>query len=287
MNKRQPSALMRLTAKLLAACLAAITNRLPRHLAARPFISPFCEWSMIWKVKKRHKPSNQGWRVKIDGQQRAQNCSHGAKKPANDPMPRLPGGPCHHRFRRHNGPLRALKTLISRIFVQSMPFQCPTWPPDWPSIELAIQEAIRTGQWGQYHSPLIKSLQKRLAEYLKSGPIRLCCSGTAALELALRCCRIRETDEVILAAYDFPGNFRTVELLGAKPVLVDATSNFIAGRRVISPHDAEQVAAPAPACAVTLHTRMALPTCTHCGKLRRSRLVSDRRCPSGDRRSDR
>lgn len=161
-------------------------------------------------------------------------------------MPRLPGGPCHHRFRRHNGPLRALKTLISRIFVQSMPFQCPTWPPDWPSIELAIQEAIRTGQWGQYHSPLIKSLQKRLAEYLKSGPIRLCCSGTAALELALRCCRIRETDEVILAAYDFPGNFRTVELLGARPVLVDATSNFIAGRHAISPSpDAEQVAAAA------------------------------------------
>ena len=33
--------------------------------------------------------------------------------------------------------------------------------------------------------------------------------------------QIGSGDEIILAAYDYPGNFRTIELLGARPVLVD------------------------------------------------------------------
>ena len=48
-----------------------------------------------------------------------------------------------------------------------------------------------------------------------------CCSGTVAVELALRGLRIGTGDEVILAAYDFPGNFRCIEASGALPVLVD------------------------------------------------------------------
>ena len=104
-----------------------------------------------------------------------------------------------------------------------MTFECPAWPPDWPEIEAAALAAIRSGEWGQYHAMLAKSLQKRLASDLDCSNVRLCCSGTAALELALRCCQISTGDEVIVSAYDFPGNFRTVELLGAKPVLVDVT----------------------------------------------------------------
>ena len=102
-----------------------------------------------------------------------------------------------------------------------MPFQCPNWPPDWPSIKAAAVAAIQSGEWGQYHSALTKTLEKRLSSDFNSGPVRLCCSGTAALELALRGSKISSGDEVIMAAYDFPGNFRTVELLGAKPVLTD------------------------------------------------------------------
>lgn len=49
----------------------------------------------------------------------------------------------------------------------------------------------------------------------------LCSSGTIAVELALRGLKIGAGDEVILAGYDFPGNFRAVEAVGAKPVLVD------------------------------------------------------------------
>ena len=49
----------------------------------------------------------------------------------------------------------------------------------------------------------------------------LCSSGTVAVELALRGWKVGPGDEVILAAYDFKGNFANVVNLGATPVLVD------------------------------------------------------------------
>jgi dTDP-4-amino-4,6-dideoxygalactose transaminase len=48
-----------------------------------------------------------------------------------------------------------------------------------------------------------------------------CCSGTFAVELALRAVGVKAGDEVVLAAYDFPGNFRAIEAIDARPVLVD------------------------------------------------------------------
>lgn len=48
-----------------------------------------------------------------------------------------------------------------------------------------------------------------------------CCSGTFAVELALRSLKVEAGDEVILAAYDFSGNFKAVEAIGARPVLID------------------------------------------------------------------
>ncbi len=45
------------------------------------------------------------------------------------------------------------------------------------------------------------------------------------MELALRGLKVGPGDEVILAGYDFPGNFRAVEAVGAKPVLVDLVGN--------------------------------------------------------------
>ena len=46
-------------------------------------------------------------------------------------------------------------------------------------------------------------------------------NGTDAVELALRALKIGPGDEVILAAYDYPGNFLGVHAVGAVPVLVD------------------------------------------------------------------
>jgi len=55
--------------------------------------------------------------------------------------------------------------------------------------------------------------------------VTLCQSGTFATELALRGLRVGPADEVILAGYDFGGNFAAIEATGAKPVLVDVTEN--------------------------------------------------------------
>lgn len=106
-----------------------------------------------------------------------------------------------------------------------MPFDCPTWPPSWPEIESAARRLIRSGEWGKYQSATRLALEQRLKATFRATVARLCCSGTAALEIALRAAQIGSGDEVILAAYDYPGNFRTIELVGARPVLVDVSAD--------------------------------------------------------------
>ena len=106
-----------------------------------------------------------------------------------------------------------------------MPERIPAWPPDWPEIASAIQKCISSGQWGKYHSDTCRELRLRLTQMTGVSHCRLCCSGTAALEIALRTAGVKPGDEVIIAALDYPGNFRCVEALGAKPVLVDVKSD--------------------------------------------------------------
>jgi len=102
-----------------------------------------------------------------------------------------------------------------------MRFRCPPWPPPWPEIEQSIAESWQTGQWGRYRSANHDILQQRLEEIFAVESARLTCSGSAAIEIALRAAAVGPGDEVILAAYDYPGNFRSIELVGARPVLID------------------------------------------------------------------
>ncbi len=102
-----------------------------------------------------------------------------------------------------------------------MPFDNPIWPPQWPEIEQAAIGVIRSGQWGNYHSQVCNALEKRLANRFQASHVRLCCSGSAAIEIALRASGVGSGHEVIVSAYDYPGNFRAIELVGARPVLVD------------------------------------------------------------------
>jgi dTDP-4-amino-4,6-dideoxygalactose transaminase len=60
-----------------------------------------------------------------------------------------------------------------------------------------------------------------LTGYHQVEQVWLCSSGTLAVELALRGLKVEHGDEVILAGYDFAGNFRAVEAVDAWPVLVD------------------------------------------------------------------
>jgi dTDP-4-amino-4,6-dideoxygalactose transaminase len=85
----------------------------------------------------------------------------------------------------------------------------------------ALEAAYRDGSWGKYHGRHVERLERRLAEGHAVEFALTCGSGTFAVELALRALKIGPGDEVILSAYDYPGNFLTVHALGARPVLVD------------------------------------------------------------------
>src|SRR5918911_1997095 len=87
----------------------------------------------------------------------------------------------------------------------------PEGPPDWPPPDEAVREALlaayRDGAWGKYHGGLVHKLEGRLAAE-HGVPFALACgSGTFAVELALRALRVGPGDEVVLAAYDYGGNF--------------------------------------------------------------------------------
>lgn len=103
----------------------------------------------------------------------------------------------------------------------------------WPKFESSVQqkidravnEALRDGSWGHYHGRWTEQLVDLMGSKLDNRSVMLCSSGTISVELALRGLGVRADDEVILAGYDFPGNFRAIEAIGALPVLVDVIPN--------------------------------------------------------------
>jgi dTDP-4-amino-4,6-dideoxygalactose transaminase len=101
----------------------------------------------------------------------------------------------------------------------------PEGPPDWPpsdeSVRAALEEAWRAGSWGKYDGGHVRRLEERLAAEHEVGHALACSSGTYAVELALRALKVGASDEVILAGYDYGGNFLGVHAVGARPVLVD------------------------------------------------------------------
>jgi perosamine synthetase len=97
----------------------------------------------------------------------------------------------------------------------------PSWPRPDPAITANLQAALRDGSWGAYEGRWSERLRSALESRHETPYVRLCCSGTLAVELALVAVGVESGDEVVMGAYDFPGNFRCVEHLQAVPVLVD------------------------------------------------------------------
>jgi len=101
----------------------------------------------------------------------------------------------------------------------------PQGPPDWPfpdeDVLAALHAAYRDGSWGKYHGGNVERLEEQLARYHDLPCALTCASGTFAVELALRALKVGPGDEVVLAAYDYGGNFLGVHAVGARPVLVD------------------------------------------------------------------
>lgn len=101
----------------------------------------------------------------------------------------------------------------------------PSGPPGWPiqdeDVQQALQQAYAAGDWGRYDGPASERLVAELAAMHQVEHVMPLCSGTIAVELALRGLGVQSEEEVLLAAYDFAGNFRAIEAIGARPVLVD------------------------------------------------------------------
>ena len=93
------------------------------------------------------------------------------------------------------------------------------------SVVESLRLAINGDQWHKYHGNCLSELGQRLQTTFQCQHAVLCCSGTIAVELALRGAGVNTGDEVILAGYDYPGNFRAIEAIGAIPVLVDVIPN--------------------------------------------------------------
>ena len=102
--------------------------------------------------------------------------------------------------------------------VTAGPFE---WPLPDEQVRTALEAVLQDGDWGRYHGQRCEQLRLALAAMHGREHVQLTCSGTMAVELALRGVGVQPGDEVLLAAYDFPGNFRAIEAIGARPVLVD------------------------------------------------------------------
>lgn len=88
----------------------------------------------------------------------------------------------------------------------------------------SLTAAYHDGSWGKYEGQYVARLEGRLAEYHGVEFALSCASGTYAVELALRALKIGQGDEVIIAGYDFPGNYDNIVAIGARPVLVDVAA---------------------------------------------------------------
>lgn len=97
----------------------------------------------------------------------------------------------------------------------------PSWPPADDEVRTALERAYSDGSWGRYDGPNLKALIDALRALVGLPHVLPTCSGTFAVELALRGLGIEAGDEVVIGAYDFPGNFRAIEAIGAVPVVVD------------------------------------------------------------------
>lgn len=72
-----------------------------------------------------------------------------------------------------------------------------------------------------YEGAEVRRLEEELQTFHQVKHALTCGSGTFGIELALRGLGVGLGDEVILSAYDYPGNFLSIHAVGAHPVLVD------------------------------------------------------------------
>lgn len=99
-------------------------------------------------------------------------------------------------------------------------------PPDISELEIQeVTEALKSG-WITT-GPRVKSLEKKIAEYVGTPKCVCLNSQTACAEMALRILGIGEGDEVITSAYTYTASASVICHVGAKLVLVDTQKDSL------------------------------------------------------------
>jgi len=93
------------------------------------------------------------------------------------------------------------------------------------SVRQAVDDVLTSDLYRNYLGQYCDRLAGMLCQCFSASDALLTSSGSAALELALRAAGVGPGDEVLLSAYDYPGNFWAIERSGARPVLVDLEEN--------------------------------------------------------------
>src|SRR5262245_10968500 len=100
--------------------------------------------------------------------------------------------------------------------VEEIPFHVPSIGEEEVR---AVSETLRSG-WITTGPQTIK-FEEEFASYVGAPHAIACCSGTAALHLAIRALGLGPDDEVITTPYTFVASTETILYVGAKPVFVD------------------------------------------------------------------
>jgi perosamine synthetase len=83
-----------------------------------------------------------------------------------------------------------------------------------------VQEALTTG-WISGHGPFVTMFEQKASSFLGMQEGIAVCSGTAALQLAMRSMNIGPGDDVIVPAFTFVACPNAVHYCGARPVFAD------------------------------------------------------------------
>lgn len=87
-----------------------------------------------------------------------------------------------------------------------------------------VNDVLRSGMLVQGKN--VSDLENRVQQKLKTNYCAALTSGTATLHLALEILGVGIGDEVIVPAFSYVATANVVELVGAKPVFIDITTEF-------------------------------------------------------------
>lgn len=91
-----------------------------------------------------------------------------------------------------------------------------------PQIDEAVQRVLNSGHF--ILGPELERFERYFEEFLGSGYVAGCASGTEAIYLALAAAGVKEGDEVLVVAHTAVPTINAISMTGATPVFVDINS---------------------------------------------------------------